>query len=84
MRRWLVALAMLVLGRGRRPPRLEREERIVPEAPPSPGSELVVLALFGLAAKYLPIFPAEEPPALVRAVPVATTSTVAVLENAGD
>ncbi|PYX87400.1 MAG: Ni/Fe-hydrogenase cytochrome b subunit [Acidobacteria bacterium] len=41
-------------------------------------------ALFGLAAKYLPIFPAEEPPALVRAVPVATTSTVAVLENAGD
>src|SRR5438067_6063072 len=41
-------------------------------------------ALFGLAAKYLPIFPAEEPPALGRAVPVATTSTVAVLENAGD
>ncbi|TML11410.1 MAG: hypothetical protein E6G33_14840 [Actinobacteria bacterium] len=50
MRRWLVALGMLLLGRGRRPPRVEREERIVPEAPPSPGSELVVLALFGLAA----------------------------------
>src|SRR5207248_4808651 len=50
VRRWLVALGMLLLGRGRRPPRVEREQRIVPEAPPSPGSELVVLALFGLAA----------------------------------
>ena len=50
MKRWPVALVMLVLGRGRRPPRVEREERIVPVAPPSPGSELVVLALFGLAA----------------------------------
>jgi ubiquinol-cytochrome c reductase iron-sulfur subunit len=49
MRRWLVALGVLVLGRGRRPPRLDRE-RIVPEASPSPGAELVVLALFGLAA----------------------------------
>jgi ubiquinol-cytochrome c reductase iron-sulfur subunit len=49
MRRWLVALGVLVLGRGRRAPRVDRE-RIVPEAPPSPGAELAVLALFGLAA----------------------------------
>ena len=49
MRRWLVALGVLVLGRGRRPPRIDRE-RIVPEAPPSPGAELVVLALFGATA----------------------------------
>jgi ubiquinol-cytochrome c reductase iron-sulfur subunit len=49
MRRWLVALLALVLGRGRRAPRVDRE-RIVPEAPPSPGSELVVLGLFGLVA----------------------------------
>jgi quinol---cytochrome c reductase iron-sulfur subunit len=49
VRRWLVALLALVVGRGRRPPRVERE-RIVPEAPPSPGAELLVLGLFGLAA----------------------------------
>ena len=49
MRRWLVALGVLVLGRGRRPPRIDRV-RILPEAPPSPGSELVVLGLFGATA----------------------------------
>jgi len=49
MRRWLVALGVLVLGRGRRPPRLDRE-RIVPEGLPSRGAEVLVLALFGLTA----------------------------------
>src|SRR5204863_5453793 len=49
VRRWLVALLALVLGRGRRAPRVDRK-RIVPEEPPSPGSELVVLGLFGLVA----------------------------------
>ena len=41
-------------------------------------------ALFGLAAKYLPIFPAEEHPALVVTEPLAATREIAVLENAGD
>jgi ubiquinol-cytochrome c reductase iron-sulfur subunit len=49
MRRWLVALGVLLFGRGRRPPRVDRE-RIVPDEPPSPGAELGVLALFGAAA----------------------------------
>ena len=49
MKRWLVALVALLLGRGRRAPRVDRE-RIVPEASPSPRAELVVLALFGLTA----------------------------------
>ena len=48
--RWLVALVVLLLGRGRRPPRVRREERIVPVEPPSPRAELLVLALFGAAA----------------------------------
>jgi ubiquinol-cytochrome c reductase iron-sulfur subunit len=49
VKRWLVALLALLLGRGRRAPRVDRE-RIVPEAPPSPRAELVVVALFGLTA----------------------------------
>ena len=49
MKRWLVALVALLLGRGRRAPRLDRE-RIVPDEPPSPQAELVVLALFALTA----------------------------------
>jgi Ni/Fe-hydrogenase subunit HybB-like protein len=40
-------------------------------------------ALFGLATKYLPIFSAEEHPAVVMTGPEAATQ-VAVLENAGD
>src|SRR5438067_2172591 len=50
MKRWLLALLALLLGRGRRAPRVEREERILPDAPTSPRAELVVLALFGLTA----------------------------------
>ena len=49
MRRWLVALGVLVLGRGRRPPRIDRE-RIVPGGLPSRGAEVLVLVLFGLTA----------------------------------
>jgi ubiquinol-cytochrome c reductase iron-sulfur subunit len=47
--RWIVAAIVLLLGRGRRPPRIERE-RIVPAGEPSPRAELLVLALFGATA----------------------------------
>jgi ubiquinol-cytochrome c reductase iron-sulfur subunit len=44
VRRWLIALVVLLLSRRRR--RLDRPRaRIVAEAPPNPGSELVVLLL---------------------------------------
>src|SRR5439155_23291117 len=48
--RWIVAGIVLLLGRGRRPPRVEREARIVPAGEPSPRAELLVLALFGATA----------------------------------
>ena len=47
MRRWLVAAAVVVLGRLRRRTR-EPEPRLVAEAPPKPQAELAVLALLGL------------------------------------
>jgi ubiquinol-cytochrome c reductase iron-sulfur subunit len=43
----LVALGVLLAGRGR--PKLPERERIVPDAPPRPGWELVAIALFGCA-----------------------------------
>jgi len=49
LRRWIVAGIVLLLGRGRRPPRVERE-RLVPPGEPSPRAELLVLALFGATA----------------------------------
>jgi ubiquinol-cytochrome c reductase iron-sulfur subunit len=49
LRRWLVAALVLVLSRGRRRPKVPRQERIVPPAGTSPGAELVVLALLGAA-----------------------------------
>jgi ubiquinol-cytochrome c reductase iron-sulfur subunit len=49
VRRWLVALGVLLLGRRRRR-RDVPDERIVAEAPPKPGAEIVVLALLGAAA----------------------------------
>jgi quinol---cytochrome c reductase iron-sulfur subunit len=55
--RWLVALVVLLLGRGRRPARIEGEERIVSAEPPSPRAELLVLALFGAAALSATAFP---------------------------
>jgi ubiquinol-cytochrome c reductase iron-sulfur subunit len=47
--RWLVAAIVLVVSRGRRPPRTPRRERIVPPAGASPRAELAVLALLAAA-----------------------------------
>jgi ferric-dicitrate binding protein FerR (iron transport regulator) len=49
VKRWLIALVVLVLGRLRRRPRLERERRIVPPGSPDRRAENVVLLLFGCA-----------------------------------
>jgi ubiquinol-cytochrome c reductase iron-sulfur subunit len=49
VRRWLIALAVLVLGRLRRRPRLDAEGRIVPPGQPDRRSENFVLLLFGCA-----------------------------------
>jgi ubiquinol-cytochrome c reductase iron-sulfur subunit len=49
MRRWLIALVVLVLGRRHRAaPAVD--DRLVPEASPRPGSELAVLALLAVAS----------------------------------
>ena len=48
--RFVVAAIVLLLGRGRRSPRVERPERIVPAGEPSPWAELLVLGLFGATA----------------------------------
>jgi ubiquinol-cytochrome c reductase iron-sulfur subunit len=45
---WLIAAVVLLLGRGRKRPRRERE-RIVPPGPREPRAELAVIACFGLA-----------------------------------
>jgi ubiquinol-cytochrome c reductase iron-sulfur subunit len=46
MRRWLIALLMLLLGRGRKQRRLPPPEPVLDERPPeSPGSELLVVLL---------------------------------------
>jgi ubiquinol-cytochrome c reductase iron-sulfur subunit len=53
MRRWLIALLMLLLGRGRKPRQLPSPEPVLDERPPeSPGGELLValLLLAGAAA----------------------------------
>jgi ubiquinol-cytochrome c reductase iron-sulfur subunit len=47
VRRWLIALAVLVLGRLRRRPRLDGGERIVPPGAPDRRAENLVLLLFG-------------------------------------
>lgn len=49
MRRWLLALVVLLLGRGRRRPLLGSEERIVPPGRPDRSAENLVLLLFGAA-----------------------------------
>jgi ubiquinol-cytochrome c reductase iron-sulfur subunit len=49
VKRWLIALVVLVLGRLRRRPRLEREQRIVPPGLPDQRAENIVLLLFGCA-----------------------------------
>jgi ubiquinol-cytochrome c reductase iron-sulfur subunit len=51
MKRWLVALIVLLLGRGRRRRQLPPGESALPSEPPrSPGAELLVAALLLLAA----------------------------------
>jgi ubiquinol-cytochrome c reductase iron-sulfur subunit len=47
VKRWLIALVVLVLGRLRRRPRLDDEGRIVPPGSPDRRSENLVLLLFG-------------------------------------
>jgi quinol---cytochrome c reductase iron-sulfur subunit len=49
MKRWLIALLVLLLGRLRRRPRLPEEGRIVPAAAPDRAAESGVLVLFGCA-----------------------------------
>jgi len=52
MKRWLIALLMLLLGRGQKPRQLPPPDRVLDAEPPrSPGSELlVVVLLLGAAA----------------------------------
>jgi ubiquinol-cytochrome c reductase iron-sulfur subunit len=49
MRRWLIALVVIVLGRLRRRPQLDSEERIVPAGAPDRRAESIVLILLGCA-----------------------------------
>jgi len=49
MKRWLIALLVLLLGRWRRRPRLPEEGRIIPSAGPDRAAENGVLVLFGCA-----------------------------------
>ena len=49
MKRWLIALLVLLLGRRRRRPLVEEPERTVPAGAPDPRAENLVLALFGAA-----------------------------------
>ena len=57
MKRWAIALIVLLLGRLRRRPKLPREERIVEPAPPDRGAETLVLVLFGCAGLCGAAFP---------------------------
>jgi ubiquinol-cytochrome c reductase iron-sulfur subunit len=50
VRRWIVAFFVLLLGRKKRRPRLDRPNRIVPPGPPDPRAEMVVLGLLLAAA----------------------------------
>jgi hypothetical protein len=49
VKRWLIALLVLLLGRGRRKPLVDEGERIVPPGAADRGAENVVLLLFGAA-----------------------------------
>ena len=49
MKRWLLALVVLLLGRRRRRPLVGRHERIVPPGRPDRAAENLVLALFAAA-----------------------------------
>ena len=57
MKRWLIALSMLVLGRGRRPRELPPPEPVLDDPPPrNPGSEVVVALLLLLGAVCAALF----------------------------
>ena len=56
MKRWLIALVLL-LGRRRRRPLLDEGERVVPPGAPDRGAESLVLLLFGAAAVCGVAFP---------------------------
>jgi ubiquinol-cytochrome c reductase iron-sulfur subunit len=57
MRRWLIALGVLVLGRGRRRPQLPPPEPVLSGEPPrNPGAELAVALLLLLAAAFAVAF----------------------------
>ena len=45
LRRWAIALGVLLLGRKKRPPRFAERQRIVPPGDPDPRAEWLVLAL---------------------------------------
>jgi ubiquinol-cytochrome c reductase iron-sulfur subunit len=49
MKRWLIALVVLLLGRGRRKPLVGEEGRLVPPGSPDRGAENLVLLLLGAA-----------------------------------
>jgi quinol---cytochrome c reductase iron-sulfur subunit len=57
VRRWLIALLVLLLGRRRRRPLVEEGARIVPRGAPSRGAENLVLLLFGAATVCGVAFP---------------------------
>jgi ubiquinol-cytochrome c reductase iron-sulfur subunit len=57
VRRWLIALVVLLLGRLRRRPRVPGEARIVPPGAPERGAENLLLLLFGCAAVCGAAFP---------------------------
>jgi ubiquinol-cytochrome c reductase iron-sulfur subunit len=51
MKRWLIALLMLLIGRGRKPRQLPPPDQVLDAQPPrSPGSELLVVVLLLTAA----------------------------------
>ncbi|TMK72206.1 MAG: Rieske 2Fe-2S domain-containing protein [Actinobacteria bacterium] len=57
MKRWLAALVVLLLGRGRRRARLRGRDRVVPPGFPDRRAENAVLLLFGCAALCAVAFP---------------------------
>jgi len=57
VKRWLIALGVLLLGRRRRRPIVDEDGRIVPPGPPDRPAENLVLLLFGAATLCAAAFP---------------------------
>src|SRR5256714_14182412 len=57
MKRWAIALLVLLFGRRRRRPKLPEDDRTVEPGPPDLGAETLVLVLFGCAAFSAIAFP---------------------------